>query len=1405
MAKSCTYTVPGIDKPLSENEFKAHLLNGALDSYVKEGIEIKGYTPTPIKEPSVGTKSEGSGVGGDVKDENGLNIGSEEWDKKISLHKKITDVLKANGFEVENESSNKSFSEYIKVPIRDEKGNVDYRLKIRVSDHSLPRGGSLANADIRTDKNIQEAIDIIRNSRTEFKNLKIPEQSQPTQEGKGEQPTVSETEETPKTEKPRVRVTAEEMEKAQPPKEGSEEPPVPPEPPKPTVEGKEEEEKKERRRFSEQVLKDEDILPGVKKGVEANIEYARQTNAMSVAQAQEIIKRISLAEAYSLVTQDNEMNPVVRVILGETLIKEYNELAKKSAQKGDTEAENYYTDKTIDIANYVSEKLGTEGGRMIQAFSLYSRLSPGAQLRAASKDIKEEAKRRKQKSRKNVSDIGEKFQKANEETADEITKSKKVKEKIEKADSERVKKAKDKIQKARKKREDIKNKYKKGKGGSLYSGVGLTKEGIEYVGNLVATYIEEGVYNLEIIFDKVVSDLKEMTSKDPDDSVKDGVTSIVAQKLYNVQNDKISRGLRDVEKDINKTLKELSFIPDEKISEWSDKLVEDSKVPENEKEQLRSDAINEIQRIIEAKKEKPFKSEEERVKSALSELEKDINKIVKDHYSIPEASKTSLVNKFIEQAGLEKEEATKLANEIQEEFDRIATRKKQDILYKEKQKLEKIKENLDRRGDKTTRTLGDEMIKYSNLGAFDSEQFLDMMAKKLEVDKLTPKEAKDIQRLAERIAKAPEGSPKNAATQELLAYRQNMKGISPLETLQAIWYANILSGPRTHLVNIVSTFFNGMAYFASEAARNPKSIPVLMYGAARGAKRGAYEAWHTVKTGESPIHVSKVETPGTLERQRFIGGWFNPYNYLKFVGRLMVAEDVLQFQALKEMRATQLAYKEAAKNGYKDPFGKGTWRIINEKLLNTEQRSKDAIRQTQEEGLKPKSVEWKRRIYEIMEDSRPIEMTEDAYGFAAKGTFNHQPEGTLGALTDAISKNIDTWKVGEARPLRFVVPFTRIITNVVNNALDFGPVGLIRAARGKRGFGNAITEMTPEERKQTIAKASLGIAMTAALQALTKVPCKDGHNVIEITGGGTGDYKKDNQLKESGWQPFSISVCGGSYISYKYTPLIFNLAGVGYWNDNEKYGKDSDKSVFEKIQMATYQTGQLALDGTWVKSTSDLMQTISESKPGQLTDGVKNLLSNMALQTAIPNLYNQSAQQIEEIYGLPKKEAHGFYERLTQHIPIARNSLNDKIDYLGDPVPTDIDIFKSERKPDKVKDFLNEHQLWVAPVNKNTVIVFDQNTNLERPATEDEYYEFSKLRGQKIKDQVADLIDNGVTIQTTGKRKEEKTASELTPIELTKIMRKIKTNATKSAKEEMLGEGVAAPKKEKVRIDLIEE
>lgn len=1087
----------------------------------------------------------------------------------------------------------------------------------------------------------------------------------------------------------------------------------------------------ENRSFSERIAEGTELLPKARAGIEKTMEYVQHTNYLSAKESELILDRLGEDQAFDLVTQNDKLKPAVRVVLGQAVIKKYNDLAAKAP---DQATQDYYIDKTIAAANFVSEKLGTEAGQMIQAFSLWDRLTPEAQLRSAIKDAKNEGDKKIAKRQKDINVIGDKFQQVNKETADEITKSKRVKNSIAKTDSERAKKVKEKIQKARDDREKIIKKYKGDKGKNLFSAVpGLTTEGIEFVGNLAATYVREGVANIELIADKIIQHLKEVSGKDPNDEVTKNVNSIVSEK------------------------------------------------------------------ISEAKYQKNAESTK-----GLGALEKKIGEIINEHYTIPDKDKKALVDKFVEEAGLDKEDAAKLAQDISEEFDRIATRKKEKILYDEKARYDKIHKKLAGDKPKEKKSVQDEMIRYSNLGALDNDQLSDMIADKLGTGKLTAEQAKKITELAKKIATAPEGAPKREATEDLLAYRANIKKTAWGEVIQGVWYANVLSGYGTHLKNIVSTAFNGMAYYGAEAMLHPMEIPALTVGGAKGLARGLVEAWHTVTTGRTPIHVSKVETPDILERRKFVGGYLNPYNYLKFVGRLMKAEDVVQFQGLKEMRATQLAYREVAKQGYGNPFSKQTWGKINDTLLNTKDRLDDAEKQVADEGLK--GTEKTRRIYELMEQSRPIQMTESAYGFAAHGTFNHDTEGTLGALTNLISHALD-FNVSGVRPLRFFVPFTRIITNVLNTGLDFSPIGFIRAARGQRGFesyenyrytkGQGVyKEMTKEERQQAIARASLGVGLTAALYALTKMPCGDDkHPCVEITGPGTGDYKKDAQLKQSGWQPYSIKF-GDKYWSYKLTPMFINLAYLGNMNDHEKYNTHAaDETLLEKAVLAGFQSGKQMADMTWISSASSLMSAFNESNPSTIGKKIQSTLVNSGKGLIIPNAYTQTAQKVEDIWGMPQKEAHGVFQQLIQDIPIARNRLNDKINALGDPIVRDTDLIESPAKHDPIWDFLLEKKGWVAPVNKNSLIIFDAKTKADRPATDDEYYQFSKMRGANIKEQIKELMENGASLNgddnVTANEDEaisSKPASELTSKELRSLLKSFSTKATKQTKAELFAD-----------------
>ena len=1073
------------------------------------------------------------------------------------------------------------------------------------------------------------------------------------------------------------------------------------------------------RRFTKQMLRSDELSDVSKAEISKTLNYTRQTNEMSLKEASDIIDRVGLEEAQNLVMTDGELKPAVRVTLGQTIIKKYNELSQKAEKQED---KDYYLDKSIQTAKFVTEKLSTEPGQMIQALSMWARLSPEGQLRAASQDMAKQGKEKMRRREKDINKIADKFKKANEEAADEVIKSDVVKETVTKDSNEKIAKAKDKVSKAKQKRADIIKKYKENKGKSLFSSpTGLTPEGIEFVGEVAKTYIQEGVANLEVLVQKVLAHLEDVAGKKATDEIK-----------------------KQVQEEADKTFN---------------------------------------------------KSDMSLLGKALRDKNIKISEVVKKHYTEVDRAKKNLTQKLMEEADMSQSNAAELAKKVEAAFDRIATRKKRNILYNEKARFDKINSTLKGAKKPEPKTVQSDIIKYSNLGGFDNADFSTMLGSKFGIGEISKEQAAKLIELADKIQKAPEGSPKNAATEDLLAYRAKLRGNDWGETAQSVWYANVLSGYRTHEKNLVSTFFNSMGELGAEMAKDPKAIPYIMAGYLKGiSKRGLVEAAHTMKTGRSPIHIKKIEVPNVLERKNFMGGGINPANWFKYVMRLMVATDVVSFQGLKEARAYQLARREAQGQGY-NTWSKKGWDKVNELLYHTKERYREAELQAQEEGLKPKTVEHKRRIYELMENSRPQEMVEDTYGFAAKGTFNHESEGSLGAITNAVASSLDAVSVGGVKPLRFIVPFTRIITNVVNNSLDYTPVGFVRAARGVRGFKSfeksqftkgAFKELSKEERQRYLAKAAIGITLTATLQALHQA------GVIQITGGGTGDWEKDKQLRESGWQPYSIKI-GDTYYSYQYTPLVFMTGFLGNMNDAARYGKEDEQTLMKRMQIATSRIGGQVADMTWINSASTFLGALTEKNPDKQAKGIKDLLASTT-RGFIPfaGAITQTNQAVQSAFSMPQKQVNGSFQALIQDIPIARNSLNDKVNALGDPIVRDIDVVTSKETQDPVWKYLLDHQGWVASVNRNTVIIYDEKEKMERPVNGDEYFLFSTLRGKKIRKELEDMIDSGIWVNENNKLV-FKPSKDLTSEELNKWLSTIKSQATEEAKAELFEKNMSSP------------
>jgi len=779
--------------------------------------------------------------------------------------------------------------------------------------------------------------------------------------------------------------------------------------------------------------------------------------------------------------------------------------------------------------------------------------------------------------------------------------------------------------------------------------------------------------------------------------------------------------------------------------------------------------------------DKPFSDKliERAVNKGLSEMDTNISDLVVQHYTIVDNAKQSLSDKLVEEAGLTGSEAASLAKAIQEEFDRIATKKKQQILEKTFSKRERKKPAV--------RTLEGDLIKMSNLGAFRTEDVVNMYGEKMGWPALTQDNINEIERLSDIVQQTTDPIKKRRAVEDLLGYQAKIKGSSITDLVTAIWYANVLSGYNTQVVNFGANAINTALLYANAVIQRPKDGAFIAKGLINGMYRGFLEAEETLRTGYSPIK-GKAEVPTLLELKKFVGGAKNPLNYLKYVRRVMVAADVIFFEGQKEMRAYQLAAREAANEGKVDPTMNQVNRAIE--LVGKSDGQLEAIKEEveleyQEEVsniqnsnvsskekvalLKQASSDKQRRIFDMIEQQRSSDLIQETAEYASIGTFNYQPKGGLGAIANGINTIVKDIPV-----LRYAVPFTNIIANVANESINYTPIGFLR--RGKGGFTNFRREaLTDQQKVDLTTKAAIGTTLMASLFVLSQVKGEDDEPVLEITGNGTGDYAKNETLKQTGWQPYSFrfKLPTGNYsawYSFQYSPLLPALGFVGHFNDLLKYKKDEDKdSIATRLSKAAGLTVSTFFQGTYLDGLGDILANVLDPRASEkVTDKLIKGTLGAAKGVVLPNLYSQTAQTFESIFDIPKKEVRETLSgQLLQDIPYARNMFYDKVNILGDPIMADTDKFSSANKPNKVIELLIDKKAVFAPISRKSEKIYDIKEQKERMLTDEEFYEYSIAKGQYIKK----ALEKGYS------RFEKMDESEFK-----KQMTSIKKQATKAAK-----------------------
>lgn len=577
-----------------------------------------------------------------------------------------------------------------------------------------------------------------------------------------------------------------------------------------------------------------------------------------------------------------------------------------------------------------------------------------------------------------------------------------------------------------------------------------------------------------------------------------------------------------------------------------------------------------------------------------------------------------------------------------------------------------------------------------------------------------PATKKKIHAAATEALKKPAGFQRDEALVDVLATIARAKGISKMDVGLGLWYANILSGWTTQVRNLAGNVSNLLFETFTHGATRPQHIPGMLAGLYNGILRGALEGGRILRTGKvTGTRVGKVEAPAALELIKFKGAAY-PLNAWKYVFRVMAATDMTFFRSAEEMKARFLAREIVRKEGL---TGNAGAKRLAELLHNAPAQRAAAEAQATQEGLTGGAKV--RRVAEIMEQGRPPDLVQGAADYGRFATFNQDPQGVLGVLSSGIAGMSQRFA-----PLRLVVPFTRVVANVTNNALNFTPWGY------RRLFPSAFMDenwmkpdAAPVDYQLQAARATLGTVGLVALYALAVQYRDDDDPPFMLTANGPQDPDHRKQLRETGWEPYTVKM-GDRYWSYRETPLHLVMATLGSLLDAQRYKKLDEADALTRYAYAARQIGTAPLNQSFLRSLSEFFEGLSDDrvpKSGAKFGG----LSRTASSLVIPNL----VKQVDRLFDPTVYDAGTVQGALVRDIPVARRGLDPALNILGEPIKADQNPFYSLERPDPLWQLIGRRQLWI-PTPSRTMMVGD------RPITPEEYRALIETRGKWLSGQL---------------------------------------------------------------------
>lgn len=1092
--------------------------------------------------------------------------------------------------------------------------------------------------------------------------------------------------------------------------------------------------------------------------------YQAVSNKEGAQEAAKTLAEIGIAEAMDRVDSSETISARDRQYLGIAAMEYWNNVAAKAE-----------TQEDLDIASrnmvHVIESLarrGTEYGQAIQA--MRGRLTPEGWIRTTLNQFKE---------------VQAPLRKAAKEVVDELkkevgSKEKQIKEVVEK--KPRIKKLVEDLEKKSTERKKSETKEKKPKKEKFHDSSiplwdqlkragqksiqdklsGKTKESQQGAINSFASDILKRI-------SKQIPVKESLAKLSPEQKLKSLFQNWDKYKDYitNAYNDMVSSQSYEKLLDINTWMMEvhskLPFLEKElknlvldgikqagsptKVTEVVSGLADRLGMPKEQREAL-IELANEVAYPL---------IEKASTESAKKEI-RSLKDIIFDSAKSKQLTVEALTKRLVDESGLTGKEAEALSKAV------ISAANAQ-IGHQAASYINRLKKNNS--GDKKiVKAMKDDITKimdYSISGVLDDETLYNHLAEKLNLPFYDQKFIQEVKKDAERIKddgllnKSP--MLKNKAIYDLGNKIAKRTGTSNYDIAQAYWYASVLSGIRTQLKNFVGTAgqsqLNNFLLSADALRRGDKGEVMAIYsGWLGGLEKGVAAASDALLKGDFTGQYSFEAKKAASALEQISNSpdkWKRIISNAKYVSRLMAAADILNASANAESRARLKAYQLTKDVNLSN---QDRQKAINEILHTTPDEIREAQLQAEQEGFKPESTTYRRRVNEILELQRPSDLNSEAREYGLLSTYNNEPNTNtlLGALAGFIEKGIASGNNSEsdvvklsARATRFLIPFTRIVANVGNEQLNYTPVGLLRLATLKN-FNKDI-ETTQTDLTLLKAKILLGNGMLMGLAAMLSQWDDEDDPPFQIVGSGPSDFTKRSQWLAAGNKPWSIiwkDKKGKKHTAtYTYSPFAMMLGVLGAYKDAQRYGNIDEKSAITKVAGAIANGLTVITDASFLSSVTSLMDVYAKRKDVEsFSKGLVHQVARTAGGLA-PNILKEFDSWFNKPLRDTKPSSFEFAAIFANQLPVIK-------DLVGKPM---LNVLGEEIKNPKYpwQPFVESKEvdpIWTVLAKKQNDGVFislpDAATKIlpdgkRQTMTNKELYEYRKQYGQELK---KTLIEN---------------------------------------------------------------